>query len=594
MKNLIRWRGLVAFVGFFTIIILIGYLFIAPILRFALTSGLTRANGAEVNISEVKVNWSPFALELVDIQFTDPETPELNRFQADQVGFSMELLPAIMGRIYIEELVADGIVMGVERARPGRVRADYLAEREAEGETMTWGERFSELGFDFPDLDEILGRSDIQTPQIVEDVTRRSQASRDRVESSQEQLPDSDVIENYEERVRELRQARPSSIEEFEQLRTQLSELRDDMRADRDRVLAFKVSVEEAYEQVAGDVTRLREAPGADIRRMQQLMELDNEAIADIAGILFGPQIQQWTDYVLVAYDFVAPMLQSEAEEEPTRWEGRFIEFDDGDQASFLVRLARTSFTFSDIDVAMVWNDITWQHERIGSPTTYVLNVSESPYWQSLSADGNFFINEATEFQGQQTWALQGAELAAQTLLEQNNIRVNLSQATLNSSGDISINQGQFSGGGALNMQSISLDTSGDRTWARLLAQALQEISQFDMDVGLAGRIGSPRLSINSDLDNQLTGALSGVMQDYASEQLVEVRAQLEAEVASALADVQPQLDQINQLRSLASEREGSLEDLLAQELDNLRDNALDQIRDRLGDSIRDRFGNNE
>lgn len=591
MNKFIRWQGLLAFLGFFAALIAIVYLFAAPLLRFGLTTGLTRANGAEVNIDTLDLNWSPFSVELNLIEFTDPETPELNRFQAERMSFGIELLPAIIGRVYIDELNATGIAMGVERARPGRVRADYIAEREAAGDTQTWGERFAELGFDFPDVSELLERSEIRTPQVIEDVEQRTRATRDDVQARRDELPPESVLEEYESRLRELREARPSSVAEFEELRSTLSELRDDIRADRDSLMAFKDSIENAYEQVSTDVRTLRDAPGADLERVRALIELDNDAISDIAGILFGPQVQQWTDYGLIAFDFVAPLLQSEAEEQPSRWQGRFIEFDDGDQPSFLIRVAHTSLIMADVDIDLRWDNITWQHERIGSPTTYALNVAQSPYWRSLSADGNFFINEAIEFSGQQEWALQGAELAAQTLLEQSNLRVDLNNAVLNSSGDIRINGGQFSGGGDINMQSVQLNTTGDRTWTRLLGQALEQINAFDLDIGLAGSVGSPGLNISSDLDNQLSSTLSGVMQEYAGEQLAEVRAQLESEVEQAMSGIQPQVDQINQFRALAEDREATLQSLLDEELDNLRDNALDQLRDRLGDRLRERLG---
>lgn len=586
MNKVIRWHGLLAFIGVFAALIALVYFFAAPMLRFGLTTSLTRTNGAEVNIAAADVQWSPFQVALRGLEFTDPETPELNRFQAQQVSFAVELLPALIGRIHIDELTATGIAMGVERESPGRVRADYIAEREAAGEATAWSERFAELGFEFPDVDELMERSEIRTPAVVENAQQRTRASRDEIVARRERLPSGDTLDDYEQRFRQLRDARPRTLEEIERLRTELSELRDDLRSDRDDVQAFARSVEDAAEQLQNTVQELREAPGADLARVRQLIELDNEAISDIAGILFGPQVQQWTDYALIAYDFVAPLLQSEAEAPPSRWEGRFIEFDDGSVPSFLIRLAHTSLIVADIDIDLRWDNITWQHERIGAPTTYTLVVSQSPYWQSLNANGNFFINEAVQFNGQQQWELLGAELAAQSLLEQADLSIDLSQAVLNSRGDIGITQGQFTGGAGISLQELQLDTQGERTWARLLGSALTQIEAFDLDIGLAGRVGSPRLDIRSDLDNQLNTALSGVMQDYVGEHLAEVRAQLDSEVEAALGDIQPHLDQINQFRELADDREGRLQSMLDEELDNLRDNVLDQLRGRLGERL--------
>lgn len=592
MNKVIRWHGLIGFIGFFAILIALVWLFLAPLVRFGLTSGLTRANGAEVNIDTVNIQWSPFSMELQRIQFTDPETPELNRFQADRVSFSLQLLQAMVGRVHIEELTATGIAMGVERERRGRVRADYLAEREAAGDTMTWGERFTELGFDFPDIDELLERSEIRTPQIINDVNARTRETRTNVEQRRDELPRSDVLEEYEDRIRALRDSRPRSVEEFEQLREQLQSLRSDMRSDRDRVVAFKESVEQAATQVNQDLRALRDAPGSDIDRVRRLIELDNDAISDLAGILFGPQVQRWADYALIAYDFVAPMLEREAEEVPSRWEGRFIDFDQGNRPVFLIELAHTSLTFAEVDLDLRWNNITWQHERIGSPTTYALAMSQTPYWQSLTADGSLYISEANSFSGSQEWSLQGAELTAMTLVEQSDLRIDLAGARLNSTGNIGISQSQFSGGADVALAGVDLETSGEHSWTAMLGSALEQINAFSLDLGLGGRIGSPRLNIQSDLGSQLSGALSGVMQDYAAEQLADVRARLNAEVEEALADLQPQLEQVNSLRDLAQSREDALQGLIDQEVNSLRDSARNELEGRLRDLIRGRSGN--
>lgn len=587
----IRWQGLITFIGFFAALALLVYLFAAPILRWGLTTGLTRVNGAEVNIAQLDLRWSPFAVELHEVQFTDPQAPELNRFQASRVAFEMQLLQAMIGRIHIEELAAEGILMGVERSSPGKVRADYLAEREAEGGTPTWGERLADLGFDFPDMDELLERSDIETPQVIEQVSQRTRDNRQAVEARRDELPDSDRVDSYEERLAALKEARPQSVEELEELRETLSSLRDDIREDRDAVRSFTDSVETAISQVQSDIEQLRQAPGADLDRVRRLVAMDDESLSDLAGILFGPQIQRWADYALVAFDFVAPLLQSEAEDEPSRWEGRFIDFDQGNQPVFLIRLANTSLRFGDVDLAIRWDNITWQHERLGSPTTYRLQAGQSAYWQQLDADGNFFLDEASNFSGQQQWALQGAQLSAQTLLEQSDIRINLSNARLDSTGDIQIAEGRFSGGGQANVADVSLQTEGEPRWAQLLGSALNQIERFDLDVGLAGQLGSPRLSIDSDLDNQLSTALSGVVQEYASEELAALRGELDQSVQQALGGIESDLGDIQELRALAQERDERLQALLDEELDNLREGLRDELEDRLRDALRGRLG---
>lgn len=592
INKVIRWPGLVAFVGVVGLLAALLFTFAEPLLRWGLTAGLTSANGAEVNIEEVELNWTPFSVEMRELQFTDPETPELNRFQADRLSFGMRVLDAVIGRIHIDELTATGIAMGVERDSPGKVRADYIAEREAAG-TPSWGDRLAALDITMPSTDELLQRSEVQTPQVVEEVTERTRETEDRVRAARDNLPDSEKVENYEERLQELRDMRPRTIEEFEEARERLTSLRDDIRSDRDSVVAFKETVEQAQTQLSDDLQRLRDAPGNDIDRIRQLISLDDEAISDLAGIFFGPRVQQWTDYILVAYDFVGPMLQGEAEEEarPSRWEGRYIDFDRQNRPSFLIELAHTEMTFGATSVDVRWDDVTWQHERLGNPTTYRVEATESPLWQSLSADGDFFIDEAARFRGSQGWSLQGAELAAQTLLEQSELTARLVTGMLDSEGRIEVDNGQFSGGGGLDLSSVELRADGEPGWVQMMNDALSQINAFSMDVGVAGNLGAPQLQLDSDLDNQLASAFSGVMQEAADERLAEVRARLESELEGALGDVQPRLEQVAEWRELAQNREDGLQGLLDEEVGSLQESAKDELEDRLRDAIRGRLG---
>ncbi|RUO24395.1 hypothetical protein CWE09_11045 [Aliidiomarina minuta] len=593
MNKIIRWPGLITFVAIVGGLVAIVLLFTEPLLRWGLGTGLTRANGAEVNINELDLRWSPFAIELRDVQFTDPDTPELNRLQADRISFGMSLGEAIVGRIHIHELTATGIAMGVERDSPGRVRTDYIAEREAERDGPGWRERIADLDISLPSTDELLARSEIRTPQVVDEVTERTRTTRDEVSNRRDDLPSSERVQEYEERLRELREKRPRSLEDFELARQELTQLRDDIRSDRDAAVAFRDSVDEAQSQLRSDLDNLRQAPTDDIQRVSRLLAMDSDALSDLTGIFFGPQVQQWTDYILIAYDFVGPMLQqfAEDEEQPSRWEGRYIDFDRENRPSFLIDLAHTEITFAETSLDIRWDNITWQHERLGESTTYRVAASASPYWQSLSADGDFFIDEAIEFSGNQEWSLQGAELAAQTLLEQSDLTARMTGAMLNSEGRISLSEGAFSGGGGIQLSEVGLSAEGDRTWVRMMNDALSQIQSFDMDVGIRGRMGSPRLSLSSDLDNQLSAAFSGVMQEAADERMAEVRARLQSEVDAALTDVQPRLDQVNEWRELAENREGALQNLLDEEVENLQDSAREALENRLRDAIRGHLG---
>lgn len=588
MKNIIRWPGLITFVVVAGVLAITIRTFVGPLVKSGLEFGLTKANGAEVNIAQVEINWQPFAVRINEIQFTDPEQPQLNRLQAASAAAELYFWDAVIGRIHITDLHMTGIAMGVERDRPGKVRADYLAAREP----RDWRQTFADLNIDIPSVDQILQRSEIRTPMLVEKIEDEFRQQRTAVEQARENLPESETIEEYKERLQAITETRPRTPQELVQLRRTLQTLRDDMRDDRDAVRAFVATSEEAVNVMRRDLEQLRAAPGQDLARVRSLLSLDPESLTELSGILFGPVVEQWSNYAFMAFDFIGPMLNRSDDVEPSRWEGRYIDFDRQQRPVFLIENALTDIQFANTHIGVEWNNLTWQHDRIGgTPSTYSLAASASQYWQSLALDGRFTLSDLAGFAGSQSWQVQGINLTEQELFAQNDIAARLLSAVMNSRGEIGVEAGQLSGGGVVRLQDVAMQMQGDARWAQILGDVLAGITAFDLNVGVSGAMRAPGLSIRSDLDRQLQRGLTNALTAEADAKLNELRRDLEARVSAATATWDPRLQQLVGSLGRAREQNATLNDLFSVEPDDLQ--LGDLLKDRLRDSLRGRLGGN-
>lgn len=588
MNKVIRWQGIVLFIILFGGTALLIRTFAGPLLKSGLEFGLTRANGAEVNIERVVVQWSPFALRIEEIQFTDPEQPTLNRLQASSAGAELYFWDAVIGRIHITDLHLTGIAMGVARSSPGRVRADYQAEREP----RDWQQTLADLNIDLPNTEELLQRSDIRTPAVVAAAEAQLNTQRQLVRTAREQLPDEESLQAYQDRIEEITEARPRTPQELLELRNRLRALRDEMRADRDAVRAFVAAAETASETLQAELNNVRTAPEQDVQRLRSLLAFDNDSLTELSGIFFGPKVEEWSRYLLLAFDFIGPMLTRSDDEEvgPSRWEGRYIDFDRQRRPRFLIDQALTDIQFASTHLGVEWRNITWQHDRIGgTPTTYTLAAANSPYWQELNLAGRFSLSTAAGFAGSQSWQVAGVNLAEQALFQQNEVAGKLLGAVLNSQGEIGVANGMLNGGGAVRLADVALQVQGDARWAQILADVLSNIRDIDMNVGVSGAMQAPGLSIRSDLDRQLQQGFSTALTAEADLHIARLRQQVEAEVASLTERLQPQLQQTNVWLQEGKQKQALFNDLFSVEPDDLQ--LGDQLRDRLRDSLRNRIG---
>ncbi|RUO29130.1 TIGR03545 family protein [Aliidiomarina sanyensis] len=588
MKNVIRWPGLILF---FVVVIGLAVLirvFAGPLLKGGLEYGLTRANGAEVNIARAQVHWNPFGIELSEIQVTDPDQPELNRFQASRAQAQIRFWDAVIGRIHITELNVRDVAMGVERARPGRVRADYQSEREP----MDWRQMLADLEIDIPSVDQVLARSDIRTPALVERIEADFTAQRTQVEQAREQLPPRERIEAYRTRMQEITEARPRTPQELLELRQRLEALKTDVRADRELVRQFVDVSEEAVRVLRTDLEALREAPAQDLARIRQLLSFDQESISELSGILFGPRVEQWSRYAFMAFDVIGPMLARAEEQEtrPSRWVGRFIDFDREQRPTFLIEQAGISIHFLDTTVTSDWQNITWQHDRIGgNPTTFILNSTASDWWSELYFDGEFRLSELRGFSGRQDWRVRGVNLPEQGLLDQQGVSARLLSAAMNSEGRVGIQEGRIDGRGLIRMSEVDMRLDGEARWAQILSDVISQVNAFDMNVSLDGPFSQPGIRLRSDLDNQLQQLLTTALRQEADTHLASIRSDLDARVQSITSTWEPRLQQFTGLRDQARDQNALLADLLSIEADDL--SLGEQLEDRLRDSLRRRIG---
>ncbi|TRW48112.1 TIGR03545 family protein [Aliidiomarina halalkaliphila] len=588
MKNIIRWPGLIAFLVIVVGVAVVIRMFAGPLLKGGLEYGLTYANGAEVNIEQAVVRWSPFSLTLQGIEVTDPDQPELNRVQAMRAHAEFNPWDALIGRVHIHELELSGVAMGVERASPGRVRADY----QRESDPIDWQQILADLNIDIPSLDEVLARSEIRTPELVTRIEQDFEQHRTQIETARENLPSRERIDGYRERMAEITETRPRTPQELVALRERLDELKSDIRADRNHVQTFVSTSEQAVQVMREDLTALREAPSRDLARIRQLLSFDQDSMSELSGVLFGPRVEQWSRYAFMAFDVIGPMLQraEDQEQRPNRWHGRYIDFDRQSRPTFLVDRAGISIRIQDVDVMTSWQNITWQHDRIdGAPTTFEASSSATQWWNELRFDGEFALSELRGFSGHQNWRVRGVNLMEQSLLDQEGVSARLLGAVLNSEGRLGVREGRLDGSGLIRMQDVDMRLDGEARWARILSDVISQVNAFDMNLSVDGPMGQPALRLRSDLDNQLQQLLTSALRQEADAQLSSVRADLEQQVAGITSTWEPRLQQFVGLRDQAREQNGLLEELLS--VDGSELSIGEQLEDRLRDSLRRRIG---
>ncbi|MFT2089814.1 TIGR03545 family protein [Paraglaciecola sp. 2405UD69-4] len=578
MKSIIRWPGLVAFFVVVGLFAAISIVFLDFWIKLAAEKVLGKTNGAEVNIESVEHTFSPFSITLNRIQMTAPDAPETNKFEAQAVSAAIDVPPLLLRKFIIDDLKITGVEFGTSRDSEGDV---YL---ESENDSL---ENQSELTDpkNLPSVDEILAKSPLKTTQAAEEVATAYNRHSDDLQAQYEALPSKDKLKGYESRIKELTETDYKDAAKLLAAKKEFDELKEDIKADKKQLENFKTAVTDAKADLSPKLAALKDAPTQDYNQLKSLVAGDPDAIEDVTTLVFGEKIGQWSHYALAAFEIVGPMLLSseKSEQEAKAYKGQWISFDNNaGLPDLLIKKAEISLAWQEENISSYWTDITYQHDIIGRATTFYVDSSASKLWNSLKINGDLWFSDTNGAKAKQSWALDGLTLSDLALVNQDKITSQLNSGLLSSSGNLSLTGETLSGKGLVDLQQLLIDAAGTNKITNIVADTLNQLTKLTLTTDIAGTLGDLDLSIGSDLNQQIGGALLSNISSEQQEKLDELQQKLNAQTSGVLGEGNEQFQQLLDWEQLADGDLSSVNSMLEAKLDSLVEQKKDEAKDKI------------
>ena len=129
MARFIRWQGMVVFVLLSALVAGLLYLFAESLVKRAIVSSAESAFGAEVNVAEVQLGYSPLQLSVLGLQVTDKDSPTQNLFSFERATAAVDVWQYLFGKIIIDELEVTQLVFSGVRSQAGNVYVDEVSDK---------------------------------------------------------------------------------------------------------------------------------------------------------------------------------------------------------------------------------------------------------------------------------------------------------------------------------------------------------------------------------------------------------------------------------------------------------------------------------
>ncbi|WP_100643740.1 TIGR03545 family protein [Alteromonas facilis] len=557
-------------VGLFIVVIAAYFLLTDWLIKTVAEQELGKAYGAEVNIGSVSHSLFPATITLNAIELTDARTPTTNKVAIAQAFADVEVGPLLKKKLIANELTIDGITFG--------------QPRKAVGEVYRQPDPAPLFGFptadDIPSVDELLANSPLQTTHAIEDAQKVYSHYSTTLQSDFAALPNKERVDFYKAEVKKLQSVDLKDPQSLLTAKEKFDELKAKIKADKALFDEFSQHAKQAKVDLSAAKDALSKASQADYQLVQGLIAGDQAALSQVTQRLFGEKAEQYTQYITLALQTIAPMLNDTATEEAPKVPAP------GDLPNVWIKQARASVLIDDEPIVSEWANITDQHGLIDSPTTFSIDAAKSALWQAFTTSGEFRLTP-DGIDAVQNWAIKGVNLHDLSLSDSERLSANLLKALVATTGSLSINNNQLEGTGNINLADLALAITGTDEFTLALADALEDITALTMKLGLSGDITAPHFSLKSDLDRQLVSAIATSLGADQHGQLAELKNKLQAKISPQLNETTQLLGQAVNWQDLVSGHSESLDGLLKSQLNN----AVDANKNKLLEKLKGKLG---
>ena len=497
---------------------------------------------------------------------TDPEKPIQNRIEIGRAAFTLDGLLLLRRKFIINEMAAEGVRLDVPRKSPGRV---IVAPKQT---APPKGASFTLPSMDLPNAATLLEKERLHSPAIIDKSRADLAGTRAAWQKRMAELPDTDKIAGYRDRLKALQSTR-GKLPEIAQAASDLRGLRRDIDQDILRVREAKRALTSDLAAAQGTVDEAIRAPQEDLSRISAKYGLSTAGLSNLSRSLFGSTISSRVSSALLWYHRLRPLVTrasamipqgSPSVVKPIRAKGVDVRFQEyAPRPDLLISLVKASFKPATGTLAGTIRNITPNQDVLGAPLSFAFSGSDLPSVARLQLDGTLDHVHPKKPLDSLRFRATGYRISGLALMTNADLPVTLKTALV----DLDLT-GHFDGKAisaqlSSTLRDASFDAGGSGALADGLRTALSKVSRFTLTADVTGEPDNYVVNLSSDLDRVLKDAVGTVIGQKAALFEKDLRSAIQSRTGDALKSLQTELADIRNMGSNIDSLEKQLSNLL-------------------------------
>jgi uncharacterized protein (TIGR03545 family) len=571
--KIFRWKAIGPLLLFFTILTVLVVIFAEPIAKDTTEEASTELLGTQVDVGKLDLYPREAAVNLSRLQIANPFALTRNLLEADETRLKLNPAALAEKKIVIERLNLRGMRFGMERKTPARpVKGGGFAPKILQSVDQ-WTKQFDIPLLSLTPIDTIrqlaLDPTQLTTIREAEALLARTDSTRKALDQGFQQLDTRETLDSARGLVQQLSAADPKKLG-LEGTRKAIQSVQETLRqidAAKKRLEALERDTRTGVQLLGQGTQLLDQARQKDFAFAKSLLKLPSFSAPDIGSAFFGKvsieRFKQALYWAELAQQYMPPGLRPRPTSGPQRLRahGMTLEFPkEKEFPRFLLEQGQLDFSIGGTSAVQGAYEATVRG-LTSTPTLYgrptVIKASRRAEGSAVAAiDVDATIDHVSaRTKDVATARLRGIRLPSFNIP---GIPLRVEPGTGSSSLDFTMIGGgaQLSGKWVIASQQVSwiADTAGRsmNDLERLVWRVVSGLKDLEVVAELGGSVGSPKLSVSSNLDKAIAQRLQAVM----GEEVAKAERMVRAKVDSLVADkVEPVKRQIGAVQAEANQR---------------------------------------
>ncbi|MFT4579880.1 MAG: hypothetical protein ACI9UO_002729 [Nitrospinales bacterium] len=541
--KIFRWQGVIAFALIGGAIAAFLILFMDGMIEQGIEKNGSQSAKTQIDLASLSTSLLSQAVRIDGLEIANPNNNMENLLQIENLSMDMDGNKALVRKIVIDDLQANGIRLNQKRKSPAKIinssnKSDSANQKNEESGSISLP---GLGGIDIKSPEEILKSEKLETLEAAS----RAKEAIENLESKWKNKFATDLnpnaLKETQEKLKKLQEkiksgglaSIPETIQEFKNLQKEIQ--------DRiSRIASLKSEFENDVQAAKKQLAELKDLPKKDFDRLKKKYSLSADGGSNALGTLIEGPLKAKLDKAWKAYKMLSPYLNkpktpAKEDYQYVRGKGADIRFAQT-HPDFLLRHANLSLSLLDTEVKGELKDLTDNPKIYGKPAVMDFQSERNDKFDSFSLNVEI---DKTGSQSKDTLKINFQGLNLQGIQSEGAGEIKGGSANIN--GQLKItNENELDGNFKAELENISLSIpkQNGNELANTIADSLSAIDLINITIGIRGTIENYQLDIQSNLNDIISGAvknaLAGKMKGFEGSLMKAIQQKAGGSIAGA------------------------------------------------------------